>query len=217
MTTPVPARRPAPSGRGAMIGARAPVAQRIEQVPSKHLVAGSIPAGRATCGDSPVRAVHGEMWCDGDVPRADRPVRRRGHHDRAGGHAAGARPTRHHVGADRAVTEEALRLSWAAPCSTPWPAGGRDTASGRARTEGPRGLRGPHRRPPRRVGRRLAVAGSDTPAGVLEPAARAGSSPPPGRTRTCSVRARSSSSCRCRSGTCPCLCRRRGGPSRSLR
>src|SRR4051795_12114199 len=29
-----------------MIGSRAPVAQRIEQVPSKHLVAGSIPAGR---------------------------------------------------------------------------------------------------------------------------------------------------------------------------
>ena len=32
---------------GAMIGRRAPVAQRIEQVPSKHLVAGSSPAGRA--------------------------------------------------------------------------------------------------------------------------------------------------------------------------
>jgi hypothetical protein len=29
-----------------MIVGRAPVAQRIEQVPSKHLVAGSIPAGR---------------------------------------------------------------------------------------------------------------------------------------------------------------------------
>jgi hypothetical protein len=32
----------------AMIGSRAPVAQWIEQVPSKHLAAGSSPAGRAT-------------------------------------------------------------------------------------------------------------------------------------------------------------------------
>src|SRR3712207_8124 len=35
------------AGADGMIGQRAPVAQRIEQVPSKHLVAGSIPAGRA--------------------------------------------------------------------------------------------------------------------------------------------------------------------------
>ena len=35
---------------GVIIGDRAPVAQRIEQVPSKHLVAGSSPAGRAVTG-----------------------------------------------------------------------------------------------------------------------------------------------------------------------
>ncbi len=35
-------------GTGAMIWQRAPLAQRREQVPSKHLTAGSIPAGRAT-------------------------------------------------------------------------------------------------------------------------------------------------------------------------
>src|SRR3954454_19562337 len=39
-----------PNATGAMIVHRAPVAQWIEQVPSKHLVAGSSPAGRATAG-----------------------------------------------------------------------------------------------------------------------------------------------------------------------
>ncbi len=45
-----------------MIDDHAPVAQRIEQVPSKHLVAGSSPAGRAqslTCSDT--RAVDGGL------------------------------------------------------------------------------------------------------------------------------------------------------------
>jgi integrase/recombinase XerC len=47
-----------------MIRSRAPVAQRIEQVPSKHLVAGSIPAGRATSFLSAVlsQSSHTGVW-----------------------------------------------------------------------------------------------------------------------------------------------------------
>src|SRR3954464_1264894 len=58
-----------------MIGPRAPVAQRIEQVPSKHLAAGSSPAGRAPrlspadIPQSPRRRLwHSAQWADNFDP-----------------------------------------------------------------------------------------------------------------------------------------------------